>query len=58
LPDIERDKLALIIQLAIDIVLIITMFFGLLGMSGRGTGMFGLARLLWKQVEHSIGGSW
>jgi hypothetical protein len=50
LPDAERDKIALIIQLAVDVVLITTMFFGLLRFRGRGTGMFGLARLLWKQV--------
>ena len=48
----ERDKLALIILLATDVVIVLPMFFGLLRFRGRGIGMFGLARILWKQVTH------
>jgi len=49
LPNMERDKLAFIITFAIDLTLVLTMFLGLLRLRGRGGGMFGLARLLWKQ---------
>lgn len=51
LPNMERDKLAFIITFAVDIALVLTMFLGLLRLRGRGGGMFGLARLLWKQVR-------
>ena len=48
----ERDKLAVMIMLATDVVLALTMFFGLLRLRGQGAGIFGLARLLWKQVRN------
>jgi hypothetical protein len=48
----ERNKLVVIDMLATDVVLALTMFFGLLRLRGEGTGMFGLARLLWKQVRN------
>jgi len=51
LPNMERDKLAYIITFAIDLTLVLIMFLGLLRLRGRGGGMFGLARLLWKQVR-------
>jgi hypothetical protein len=47
----ERNKLAFIITFAVDIILVLTMFLGLLRLRGRGRGVFGLARLLWKQVS-------
>ena len=46
----ERDRLAFIIMLGTDVVLVLTMFFGLLRWRGQGAGMF--ARLLWKQVRN------
>jgi hypothetical protein len=51
LPDMERDKLAVVTMLAIDIVLVFIMFLGLLRLRRRGGGMFALGRLLWKQVS-------
>ena len=51
LPNLERDKLAFIVTFAIDIILVLSMFLGLLRLRGRGGGTFGLARLLWKQVR-------
>jgi hypothetical protein len=47
----ERDKLVIIIMLAADILLVLTMFLGLLRLRDRAGGLFGLARLLWKQVR-------
>ena len=38
-------------MVAIDIALVLAMFVGLLRLRDRGGGMFGLARLLWKQVR-------
>jgi len=49
LPNMERNKLAFIITFAIDIILVLTMFLGLLRLRGHGRGVFGLASLLWKQ---------
>jgi len=51
LPNMEQNKLAFIITFAIDVILVLTMFLGLLRLCGRGGGVFGLARLLWKQVR-------
>ncbi len=46
----ERDKVPLTVMVVIDIALILAMFLGLLRLRDRGGGMFGLVRLLWKQV--------
>jgi hypothetical protein len=48
----ERDDLAVIIMFATDVVLVLTMFFGLLRLRGQDAGMFGIARILWKQVRN------
>lgn len=48
----ERDNLALIIMFAVDVVLVLAMFFGLVRLRRQGSGMFGIARLLWKQVRN------
>jgi hypothetical protein len=50
----ERNKLSIIIAFAVDIILVLTMFVGLLRLRGRARGVFGLARLLWKQVRPSV----
>ena len=47
----ERDKNAFVTLLTIDLALVSIMFLGLLRLRGRGGGMFGIARLLWKQVK-------
>jgi len=46
-----RDKVPLTIMLSIDTVFILAMFLGLLRLRGRGGDMFGLVRVLWKQVR-------
>jgi hypothetical protein len=38
--------------LATDIILLLTMFFGLLRLGFHERGAFGLGRLLWKQVSY------
>jgi hypothetical protein len=50
-PNIESNKLALIVMLAADILLVLIMLHGLLRLRDRAGGMFGLVRLLWKQVR-------
>jgi hypothetical protein len=50
-PSVWRDKLALMTMLALEVTLVFVMFLGLLRLRGRGGGMFGLGRLLWKQVK-------
>jgi hypothetical protein len=47
----ERDKVPLTIMVVIDIALVLAMFLGLLRLRDRGGGMFGIVRLLWKQVR-------
>jgi hypothetical protein len=54
----ERDKTALIIMLTTDLALVFIMFLGLFRLRGRGGGMFGLGRLLWKQVRWCLWWSW
>jgi hypothetical protein len=51
LPNMESEKLAVVIMLVTDIVLVLTMLLGLLRWNRRGGGMFELGRLLWKQVS-------
>jgi hypothetical protein len=53
LPDVERAKHAAIMAFVVDLVMALTMFFGLLRSRGRAGGMFDLGRLLWKQVRGS-----
>jgi len=50
-PTTERDKVPLTIMAVIDIALVLAMFLGLLRLRDRSGGIFGLARLLWKQVR-------
>jgi len=47
----ERDKVPLTTMAVIDVALVLAMFLGLLRLRDRGGGMFGLVRLLWKQVR-------
>jgi hypothetical protein len=47
----ESNKLVVVVMLAADILLVLTMLLGLLRSRDRSGGMFGLARLLWKQVR-------
>jgi hypothetical protein len=48
----QREKLAIIAMFTTDVVLILIHFLGLFHLRrGRGIGMFGLGRLLWKQVR-------
>jgi hypothetical protein len=49
----ESNKLSVVVMLAADILLVLTMLLGLLRSRDRSGGMFGLARLLWKQVRCS-----
>ena len=51
LPNMERDKIALISMLITDLALVFVMFLGLFHLRGRGGGMSGLGLLLWKQVR-------
>ena len=41
----------MIVMLITDVVLLLTMFVGLLRLRRRGGGTFELGRLLWKQVR-------
>lgn len=50
-PNMESEKLAVIIMLITDIILVLTMLLGLLRWNSRGGGMFKLGRHLWKQVR-------
>jgi hypothetical protein len=47
----HRDKLAIIFMFTADVALVLLKFLGLLHLRDRGGGMFGLGRLLWKQVR-------
>lgn len=51
LPNMESEKLAVIIMVVADIVLILTMLLGLLRWKSHSGGMFEIGRLLWKQVR-------
>jgi hypothetical protein len=51
LPNMERDKTALISMLTTDLTLVFIMFLGSFRLRGRGGGMFGLGLILWKQVR-------
>jgi len=48
--DLSGVKLALIVTLIIDILLLVTVLVGLLRLRRDGGGRFGLQGLLWKQV--------
>lgn len=50
-PNIESNKLVIIVMLAADIFLLLIMLLGLLRLRDRAGGMFGLVLLLWKQVR-------
>jgi hypothetical protein len=47
----ESNKLVVVVMFAADVLLVLTMLLGLLRSRDRSGGMFGLARLLWKQVR-------
>jgi hypothetical protein len=46
------SELSILVVLATDIILLLTMFFGLLRLGFHERGAFGLGRLLWKQVGY------
>jgi hypothetical protein len=48
--NLETSKANIIVTLATDIILLLIMLFGLLRLRVQGAGMFGLGRLLWRQV--------
>ena len=52
-PNIKSNKLAITAMLVTDVVLLFTMFIGLLRLRHRGGGRFDLGQLLWKQVRWS-----
>jgi len=47
--DAESNKPTMIVMLATDVILLLTMFVGLIRLLGRGGGTFELGRLLWRQ---------
>jgi len=47
--DAESNKPTMIVMLATDIILLLTMFVGLIRLLGRGGGTYELGRLLWRQ---------
>jgi hypothetical protein len=49
-PNMRSNKPTLISMLITDMVLLVTMFVGLLRLRRHGAGRFALGRLLWKQV--------
>jgi len=49
--DAESNKPTMIVILATDVILLLTMFVGLIRLLGRGGGTFELGRLLWRQVR-------
>jgi hypothetical protein len=48
--NLETSKANIIVTLATDIILLLIMLIGLLRLRVQGAGMFGLWRLLWRQV--------
>ena len=46
------SKLNLLVTLIADIILVLIMFFGLLRLGFHERDVFGLGRLLWKQVRY------
>ena len=46
------SKLNILVTVATDIILLLIMFFGLLRLGFHERGVFGLGRLLWKQVRY------
>jgi hypothetical protein len=49
--NVESNKLTMIVILATDVILLSTMFVGLLRLRRGGGDAFALGRLLWKQVR-------
>jgi hypothetical protein len=47
----ESGRLNIIVLVITDIVLLLTMFVGLLRFRSNGGGRFGVGRLIWKQVR-------
>ena len=50
-PNVRSNMPTLISMLVTDLVLLVTMFVGLLRLRRHGAGRFALGRLLWKQVR-------
>ena len=48
----HSSKLNIIVTLIVDVMLLLTVLVGLLRWLSDGLGMFGIARLLWKQVGY------
>ena len=46
----HSNKLNIIVTLIVDIILLLVVLVGLLRWHSDGLGMFGISRLLWKQV--------
>ena len=46
----HSSKLNIIVTLIVDVILLLIMLVGLLRWRTDGLGMFGIGRLLWKQV--------
>jgi hypothetical protein len=51
-PNLHISELNILVTLATDIILLLIMFFGLLRLGFHERGVFGLGRLLWKQVGY------
>jgi hypothetical protein len=48
----HMSELNILVTLVSDIILVLIMFFGLLRLGFHERGVFGLGRLLWKQVRY------
>ena len=48
----HSSKLNIIVTLIVDTILLLTVLVGLLRWRSDGLGMFGIGRLLWKQVGY------
>ena len=48
----HSSKLNIIVTLIVDVMLLLTVLVGLLRWCSDGLGMFGIGRLLWKQVGY------
>jgi hypothetical protein len=52
IPNLHISELNVLAGLATDIILLLIMLFGLLRQGFHERGVFGLGRLLWKQVGY------
>ena len=51
LPNAKSNTATFVSMFITDFVLLVVMLFGLLRLQRRGSGTFGLGRLLWRQVS-------